>query len=285
MYKYFDHVQKLLEDLQNTYEIKDASMDFYKRHINNFLRDYMGTESNINKPLDAITYYDLNTFIKTVECSSAEKINYYQSFKRFFDYAYLRNETQEIISQVIKPDYTPPEPEYLKDDEYYKIKAYIVDRSYPIKDRLILGLFLFTGLSRKYIAAIINSQFIYDHGVYKLQIWDEENETLLPLKSELQIIVHEYIVSLPEEEKLKKLVPYADDNYLSRYISNQTQQIIGVRYTPTVLSNTFIRNALSHGNYVWEISKLTLESITSIEKHIDHSDNLFVEQTAILNSF
>lgn len=99
-------------------------------------------------------------------------------------------------------------------------------------------------------------------------IWQDKNETILPLKAELQILLHEYVTALTDDNRFNKVVPYADQNYLSKYIGNLTKQIIGKKYTPTIISNTFIRKALSNGNYVWEISKLTLESVSTIEKHI-----------------
>lgn len=113
----------------------------------------------------------------------------------------------------------------------------------------------------------------------------DRNETILPLKAELQIIVHEYATSLAGDAKFNKVVPYADQNYLSTYIGNLTKQILGKSHTPTTLSNTFINKALSGGNYVWEVSKLTLESISTIEPHILNSENIINKQMSILNSF
>lgn len=285
MYKFYDYVQTLISNLQDTYEIKHNSLVFYKGRINRFFTDYMGETINMEKPLNAITYFDINTYINSLHCSNAEKVNHYQSLKRFFEYTYLRNITPEIISQVIKPTYVRSSKKTLSDNEYEKLRNFIVCRDNDLKERLILGLFLFTGLSRKYIANIVNSQFIYDNGLYKLVIWQDKNETILPLKAELQIIVNEYVTTLTADDKLNKVVIYAGQNYLSTYIANLTKQIIGKSHTPTTLSNTFINKALSGGNYVWEVSKLTLESISTIEPHILDSDNIINKQMSILNSF
>lgn len=76
-----------------------------------------------------------------------------------------------------------------------------------------------------------------------------------------------------------------DENSVSTYIGNLTKSIIGKKHTPTILSNAFIFNALSNGNYIWEVSKLTLESVSTIEQHIMNINNLVYKQTSILNSF
>ncbi len=283
MYKFFNEVQELIDELQKTYDIKQNSLIFYKVRINKFFNDYMGQDHR-DKPLNAITYYDINTFINNLHFSDAEKLNYYNSFKLFFDFTYLKKITPELMSQVVRPQYERPPIKILSEEEYEKLKAFIVCRNNDLKDRLILGLFLFTGLSRKYIGFIVNSQFIYDKGVYKLVIW-QEDEIILPLKAELQLIVHEYVSSLSDDNKLNKVVPYADQNYISTYIGNLTGQVLCKRHTPTTLSNTFVRKALSSGNYVWEVSKLTLESVTTIEKHIINSEDILNRQTSILNSF
>lgn len=131
----------------------------------------MGDTINREKPLNAITYFDIHTFINNLQCSAAEKVNHYQALKRFFEYTYLKNITPEIISQVTKPIYLRHPKKTLNDEEYEKLKTFIVCRDNDLKERLILGLFLFTGLSRKYIARIVNAQFIFDSGLYKLVIW------------------------------------------------------------------------------------------------------------------
>lgn len=76
-----------------------------------------------------------------------------------------------------------------------------------------------------------------------------------------------------------------DENSISTYIGNLIKPIIGRKCTPTILSNTFISKALSSGNYIWEVSKLTLESVSTIEQHIIDINNLSNKQASILNSF
>lgn len=160
-----------------------------------YFSEYMGLTINNDKPLNAITYFDVDTYLKNFKYSDAEKVNHYSALKRFFEYTYLKNKTNEIISQVTKPEYKRKPKEILKEDEYVKLKSFIVCRSNNLNERLILGLFLFTGLSREYIASLRNNQFIYEEGVYRLIIWKDENGVKLPLKSELQLLIHKYFTN------------------------------------------------------------------------------------------
>lgn len=285
MYRYIEHVNELLIDLQNAYNITEVTMTFYRQRVAKFFDDYMGLDANENKPLNAITYFDINTYLESLTCGGSEKVNCYNSLKRFFGYTYLMGITPEIISHVNKPNRVSRRPRYLSEDDYETLRAFIVDRQNPIQDRLILGLFLLTGLSRKYIVNLNNSQFIYENGTYKLRIWDNTDEVLLPLKSELQIIVNDYLNEVTEDSRLGMIISSTNENSLTTYVKNKTQRILGHKHTPTELSNTFVKKALMHGNRVWEISKLTLESIGTIEKHIQRVEDLFVDQSAILNSF
>ncbi len=280
MYIYIDKVNKLIDEMLTNFNIKQKSIAFYKGRIGNFFNDVIIK----NKPLDALTYFDIDTFLGKLNCSNAEKLNVYNALKRFFEYTYLIGETKEIMSQVKKPISERKIPEVLSEDGYLKLKEYIVNKDNLIKDRLILGLFLFTGLSRKYIANLRNSDFKFQGGVYKLAIWKEEEEIELPIKSELQLIINEYCNTLIETEKFMKVIKI-DENHISSYIKGICKPIISEECTPTILSNTFIAKALSGGNYVYEISNLTLESLSTIEKHIKEEDNLNNKQMSILNSF
>lgn len=60
---------------------------------------------------------------------------------------------------------------------------------------------------------------------------------------------------------------------------------MGKKITPTILSNTFISKALVNGNYIWEVSQLTLESPTTIVQHKAKNDDLINKLSSILNSF
>lgn len=285
MYKYIDEIQKITDKMIDAYGINTKkSAPFYERRINNFFENYMGLEENKSKPLDALTYYDIETYLNKLECSDAERVNIYNSLKRFFEYTYSQGQTKEIISQVVRPTYEKKPKEILSDDEYLKLKKFIVNRDERLKDRLVLGIFLFTGLSRKYIANLRNSDFKFEEGVYKLNVWKDEDEIQLPLKSELQLIINEYCLQLSDEEKFEKFIKM-NENSISDYISRITNNILGKGCSPTILSNTFISKALSNGNYIFEVSNLTLEAVSTIATHVKEDSELINRQTSILNSF
>jgi len=282
MYAFITEVNKLIDEMINAFGIN--SVPFYKGRISNFFTDYLGNDINRNKPLDAITYFDIETYLKSLKCSDAEKLNIYYALKRFFEYTYLNGITKEIMSQVTKPVYISKPKEILKEDEYLKLKNFIVSRENNLHDRLILGLFLFTGLSRKYIANLRNNDFKFENGLYELIIWKNNQEVRLPIKPELQLIINEYCINLSDNERFNKVIKI-DENYLSEYVSNLIKSIIGRRCSPTILSNTFISKALSSGNHIYEVSKLTLETIVTIEKHVKDDISIKNKQKSILNSF
>lgn len=120
MYKYFSRVQELTKEMIAIYEIK--ADDFYKGRVNKFFKDYMGTLVKKEKPLNAITYFDIDTYLKSLKSSEAERLNHYNALKRFFEYTYLKGESKEVISQVVKPIYERKLKVVLNDEEYQKIK-------------------------------------------------------------------------------------------------------------------------------------------------------------------
>lgn len=143
---------------------------------------------------------------------------------------------------------------------------------------------MFTGLSRKYIAALRNGDFLFEDGLYKIRVWKDDREIILPVKAELQVVINEYCLKLPNEEMTMRVIKI-DENALSTYVTNLVESIIAQHCTPTILSNTFINKALKNGNCIWEISRLTLESVGIISGHVVEDENLSYRQTSILNSF
>lgn len=287
IYKYNDFIENIIKTMQNESDITEASKIFHKSRILKFFNVYMSKVENCDKPINAITYFDINTFLDELECSDSQKVNIYSSLKTFFEYTYKKGITNEIMSRVERPQYIRGEKEILTDEQYDALKEYIVDRNNSIEERMILGLFLFTGLSRQYIASIKVDHFVFEDGVYKLKVDKGKckvKKVVLPLKAELQLIISEYLMTLDENDSTKEVVRIGE-NYISSYVKKLVNKIIGVDITPTILSSTFISKCLEDGSYVYEVSKLTLESTKTIEQHINIEDNLFKKQTKILNSF
>lgn len=215
-------------------------------------------------------------------------MNVYNSLKKLFDYTYKEGITPDVMSKVNKPDVEKKKVELITDEDYELLREFVTDNHNEIRDRLILGLFMFTGLSRQYIAHMKSSQFVWEKGIYKLSLiknrrGGKQQYVVLPIKTELQLIINEYMLQTKEKEE--KIVHIGED-YLSDYVSTLTEKITTNRYTPTVFSNTFIVRALKEGNRVWEISGLVLESVGNVAKLLgEESEELFLRQTMILNSF
>jgi site-specific recombinase XerD len=284
MYKYISETENLISELITNYNFKEKSQEFYRNRITKFFNEYMSEAANENKSLNTISYYDIDTHLRNLKNSDADKVNHYSALKCFFVFTYNKGITQDVMSQVTKPTYEKSPNIILDEERYKKLVKFITNRENNIKERLVLGLFLFTGLSRKYIASLKNNQFVFEDGVYYLDIWKEESEIKLPLKAELQILVNEYVINIPDDMRLNKVLDM-DENTVSTYIGNLTKKATGKKFTPTILSNTFVSKALANGNYIWEVSKLTLESVSTIEQHVNDIDNLMYRQTSILNSF
>lgn len=284
MYIFMKSVNELIQELFKKNKLKEKSKVFYKTRVEKFFNEYMGKDINENKPLNAITYYDIDIYLKDLQNSDADKLNNYNALKRFFGFTYEKGITGDVMSQVTKPKVEKKPPEVLDNVSYNKLIDFVLTDENPLLERLVLGLFIYTGLSRQYIVAIQNNHFIYERGLFFLSVWKDDEEVKLPLKAELQLLIKEYSLSLTDDEKFNKLINM-DENSVSTYVGKLVKKATGKKFTPTILSNTFVSKALSSGNYIWEVSRLTLENVSTIEKHVGNIEDLVYRQTSILNSF
>lgn len=292
MYQYYEDVKNIFDEILNKLDsIQDSSKSFYERHGLKFFKEYMSLIENEKRPLNAITYFDINTYLHALPFSDDHKANVYNSLKKFFDFTYSTGKTPDTMSKVVKPDIKPKKRRVISEDDYFKIKDFIVNNENSMNERLTLGLFLFTGLSRQYIANMRNSQIIFENGIYKLSFiktgkkGETEKYVIIPIKIELQLVINEYFLGV-NESKMNERVLHIEENYTSTYVSSLSEKITGKKYSPTVFSNTFIKKALKDGNNVLEVSGLILESVSNVAKIIDDdSEELFRRQTVILNSF
>lgn len=290
MYKYYDDVMKIFNIvLASAENLKDKSKEFYERKGMKFFNEYMSLPQHEDRPLNTITYFDINSYIEALPFSSRHKVNVYNSLKKFFEYTYKEGITPDVMTKVNKPDVEKKKIKLVEDEDFQLLKEFVTSNENDIRDRLILGLFMFTGLSRQYIANMKSSQFVFENGVYKLSIiksnrgGERQQYVVLPIKIELQLVINEYMLQLKSAEE--KIVHIGED-YLSDYVSTLAEKITTHRYTPTVFSNTFVVKALKEGNRVWEISGLVLESVGNVAKLLDEDrEEVFLRQTMILNSF
>lgn len=283
MYNNYKNVELLIEDMIREDNIPTKSHEFYRGRIKKFFTEHMSIDVNHKRPLDAITYYDVNDYLECIELSSSERLNTYYALKRFFLFTYRRKLTTNFMTDVNKPVVQKKALKYIQKEHYEELNSFIFDREEDIFERLILGLFLFTGLSRKYIYNIHIDDFIYINGLYKLKVWKSKEEVILPIKAELQLIIHDFIKN-NKNTTITRIIEVSEDHF-STVLKKLSKRACSKEYSPTYFSNTFIRNSLKNGNYIWEISKLTLESISTIEKHITNGIDTELKQLSILNSF
>ena len=218
MYQYIDMVQQLLNEMFSFYKTDSKNQAFYEDRVLYFFNEFIHNSESEDRPLDSITFYEVNTFLSNFASNKVDVSNYYYALKKFFKFTYHANITTDIFKLVNKPLlYKIKEYEVMNDDEYDAIRRYILDESQELEERLILGLFLFTGLSRQYIVALRLSSFNIEDDKINMTIWKGENEVQLPIKSELQKILISYIEAIGKKEKDRKIVDY-DENYLSTRI-------------------------------------------------------------------
>lgn len=284
MYRYMNEVEKLVEDFIGIFPEKKTKT-FYKSRIIKFFNEYMGQTHNVEKPLKAITSHDLNLYLQQVDKSGAEKLNYYNALKGFFQYTYELDITLDALKGVKVPKVQRKLPKYISPCDVEKIEGFIRDPESAIDDRLLLAFFLYTGLSRQFIANLRNFQVYNETKEYSLHITRGDQFFMIPLKK----IIHKLIRI--KRRDIERVDPYAklfniDENYVSSKVSLLSTKITGKPYTPTMFSNTFIKQALDKNIDIYTISRLTLESLLTIEKHLDKNQDIYdVQKSALKEVF
>jgi len=280
MYKYYDEAKRYIDNFITIF-VGKTTQNFYRIRIEKFFIDYMGKDHNSQRPMKTITFHDINQFLNDIDKSEREKVNYYAALKSFFEYTYELNITNDVMRGVDAPKVERKSPEYITKEDVEKIKEFILNENNDIKDRLFLGFFLYTGLSRQYIANLRNYQISSESIEYTLHIEKRDQSFCLPIKKELQDLIKEYRMHYDIVNPYEKIFDF-DENYFSTKISELSKKCTGKKYTPTHYSNTFIKVALETSNDIYSISRLTLESLATIRKHISNDNNIFNYQKEIL---
>lgn len=267
MYKYQDKAFELVNNYLNTIPNDDSKV-FYQNRLKKFFDEFMSQKHNSTKPLNTISFHDVNSFIEELPYSTAEKLNYVNAFAGFFKFAYQTDKlTTDVMKGVNRPIVELKQKKYINKEEITRIKAFISDANQPMEDRLLLGFFLYTGLSRKYIANLTHYQFSYGNSYVSIFFDLGDRTQSIPLNKTLIAIIKEYFDTfsvINPYEKVFKL----DEDYISSKVNSLSKRITGKAYTPTDYSNTFIREALSKNKDILTISSLTMETITTIMKHV-----------------
>lgn len=156
MYSYYKEVEKMVKSIcEQDKTIKEKSRAFYIRHALKFFKEYMSLPENENKPINAITYYDVNCYLDTLPYSDNHKANVYNSLKKIFKYTYKQGITGDIMNGVAKPEIKKKSAKIIPESDYQLLKNFVLDEQYDLRERLVLGLFMFTGLQRQYIAKML----------------------------------------------------------------------------------------------------------------------------------
>lgn len=274
---------KVINQYLDTVSNKD-SKTFYKTRIMKFFNDYMNLEGNQNKPLKAITFSEIDSFIKNLK---SDNLNYYRACKGFFTYTYNSDITKEVMKGVEIPANREKDGiVYIDNKDILKFVKYTKDKSQPIIERLLIGFFIYTGLSRQYIENLTNHQINTCNSQFTLHFdTGEDGEVFIPLKQSLVDLINEYIQSQTKVMKrYDRIFSNYSRNYISTKVSDLSKKIVGRKYTPTDFSSTFIRNAILDGNDIYTVKRIVLESIGTIEKHIPEQYDVFEEQKKLLNT-
>ncbi|WP_410513115.1 site-specific integrase [Paenibacillus sp. BR2-3] len=277
MYQYIEEANEILKNYLETIS-DNKSKVFYQTRLNRFFHDYLSLDHNKARPMNALNFHDLNTFINSLKFTNNEKLNYFYAFKGFFSFAYIGNFIpNEIMKGVIKPLVKSKVRKYIDKASIEKLIGFTKDIKIPIEDRLLVGFFMYTGLSRQYIANLTNYQISTGNQYYSLHFDMGSHVRYVPLNIELTNLIKEYRKLMPIIRPYDKVFKL-NENYISDKIKNLSKQITNHEFTPTQYSNTFIKYVLNKGNDVLSVSRLTLESLNTIEKHIDINEEEIVKK-------
>ena len=166
--------------------------------------------------------------------------------------------------------------EYVDEDDLKIIKDYVQSDTGKISNRLLLALFLYTGLSRNIIANMSFSQF--NDNCTEFYISLKTGEYVLPIKKELSELLQKFKSASGISNTDKFFTSTGE--YLSGTIGRVTKKICKKRYTPTILCNTFIKQTLGEDidKNIYAVSKLTLESLKTIEEHVSQSPDWLIDR-------
>lgn len=283
MYSDEQTVKILLEEFSKT-RTTVSYRKFYKPKLEKFFYEFLDRPENCKKPIHSIGSYEVNQFLNTLAEHSMRKLNYYYAIDAFFSFTYSDGKTIDVMKDVLKPLVLKKPLKYIPDDHVQKIKNFINNSNNKFMDRFLLAFMLYTGLSREYLSTLFNYQLYRDEIDEKfylgINIGDEQCK--LPLNCKLQLLIDTYKKHDGAGNIYNRVFDY-HETYMSSKVATLSKQITGVSYSPQVFSNTFIKLALNVSFDVYAVSKLTLKSLSAIEKHITTNDKIIDIQQNIVD--
>ncbi len=281
MYCQLDVVRAYMDEFKNT--VKTSSWEkSYSYRIDRFFSDYLSQDEHKDRSLMAITENEVNNFISSLPFKHNEKVNYYRVLKKFFDYLARKEVVQPFYVKVKKLTQEHAKPKYINNDHIQKIVNFI-NSDAKIEHRLLLALFLYTGLSRSFIVNLTFQQISEDITFFQFN----NGKTKIPIKEELRGLLWEY--KRHRNKKEHERVFEISESTMSIEVKYISKNACGFGYSPTEFSSTFIIKALGDEEKwtnLYTVSRLTLESISTIEKHIvDTPPWLIEEQKKLLKEW
>lgn len=283
-YCQINEAYQLMSELQS--KVKSESWDkFYSYRIRKFFEEYLTSAENRNRDLLAITENEVNNFIESLPYKHNEKVNYYMALKKFFEYTAKKGATQSFFIRVKKIKQVKENISYISQTHIDRMVSYIGSdiESGNIDDKLILALFLYTGLGRKYIFNLTYDQISDDMSCFRFTGVKHD----IPIKEELKNLLYVY-KTMHKIERGQKLFNISESGITNR-IKEVSKNVCGKSYNPTQFSNTFIKKALGEEDpwiNLFAVSQLTVESISTIAKHITCKPTWIIdEQRKILRKW
>ncbi|MCY9549349.1 hypothetical protein [Lysinibacillus xylanilyticus] len=253
----------------------------YKPKVEEFLKYFYESVDDIShRNLKSIHTRDVSTCLMKVVDSN--HVNHYYSLKSFFDFTYSKDYTSDVMKNIRIPKTEVKNKEYLNLEEINKIKLFCNDKNQKIEDRLLIGFNLYTGLSRKFLKELEFGYFQPSgDNRYYLQF---NNFKTVTICSHLSELFNEYKETYKVLKGKNKIFNY-DGNYLSTKTKDITVKIISRKITPTIYSNTFIKEMLRiTKNDVLMVSELLMESPHTISQHLEEIDEEEIKYERYLES-
>ncbi|MFC9542263.1 hypothetical protein ACFTQ7_20645 [Lysinibacillus sp. NPDC056959] len=281
-----DYLEPFYSVLQEYYEEKEREKDrkhpqAYKPKVEKFLKYFYESVDDIShRNLKSIHTRDVSTYLMKVVDSN--HVNHYYSLKSFFDFTYSKDYTSDVMKNIRIPKTEVKNKEYLNLEEINKIKLFCNDKNQKIEDRLLIGFNLYTGLSRKFLKELEFGYFQPSgDNRYYLQF---NNFKTVTICSHLSELFNEYKEAYKVLKGENKIFNY-DGNYLSTKTKDITVKIISRKITPTIYSNTFIKEMLRiTKNDVLMVSELLMESPHTISQHLEEIDEEEIKYERYLES-
>lgn len=272
---------KLMDLMKELYSNKTWKK-FYKPKLNKFFVQYEN-----GSPIERITSYDVTDFLNTFKSNTPIQLNYYNALNAFYSFAHEQEKVSNIMQDVKKPAVKRKVRKYINDKDLVDIKKFILNSDNKLNDRLLLGLLLYTGLPRRYIFDLQNSN-IKEGTNPKYSIWiiDENGEHRIPISRSIENLIDTYLDQTKNASPNSKVFSYSQDTYISTRVAKLTKEITGSSYSPQIIGDTFIKLALICDPDVYSIARTVLKSVGTIEKHLTNNiDEILLEkQIKLVNS-